>query len=148
MVPIAPSTVIALNTTSGTAGATLTSSIFDMLGYHFAQIFVDNSVAGATTPPTVVALQTNDSNSTTGMATDTAFGSGNTAVSLPNTPTSAGTAPYQAWLADWRNRKRYGQVVIGNLGSTSSWAVRVLRYRADRAPVSITDLNVLGVQEG
>jgi hypothetical protein len=150
MIPIGNiSYFIALNPTSATAGATLTSAIFDMQDYHYAVIEIEATTAdNATHSPTVAALQTANVTNSTSFANDSYFTGGAAGgFTIPNSPTATTSKPYMVWEVDWRSRPRYGQVLYSPQ-TTQTVSIRVLKYRADRSPVSNVDKNVTAAFTG
>jgi len=134
---------IALNPTSATNGATLTSSTFDMQGYHYAVIEIEGTTSDATNHNPAIVLNAGNVTNTTSLTNVPYYcsGSGATNFTIPNSPTATTDKPYLAMFVDWRSMPRYGQVTITPT-TTQTYSIRVLRWRADITPTVASQANI------
>lgn len=137
---------VALNATQATNGATLTSGIVDMQGFHYATfVYICSTSNAASNTPSTLTVQTADVTAATSFVSDAAltFGAAAGNQTMPNAPTSTSNQPWITLQADWRGRPRYAQVLITPV-TTQTFTVLVLKSRADIVPTSNTQINVSG----
>lgn len=141
---------IALNPSSATNGATITSLNIDtaaQAGHDSLVIDLISTTADVVSnSPSVLKLQESDDTVASNFADITAF-VGGTAVGtsvgfvIPNGDTATTNAVYATFEVDLKPRKRYLRLV-GSPRTTQTWAAIASLGRSRQVPVSVTARNV------
>lgn len=138
--------VVAVNCVSATAGATVTSSNIDLLGYDQATIDVTMTTAdNVTNSPTVLKIQESDDTNASNFADITeAVGGGVGGFTIGNVVTSG----VNNWKfnVDARKRKRYLRTLHSPRTTQIACVVANLS-KAEQAPITAAKANALALVE-